>query len=231
MANLETHDLMSIGRHCAFSGCGQVDFLPFTCDCCSQTFCLEHRTYSAHACPKSGHKETEIIICPLCAKAIKISKDDDVNVIFERHQRDNCDPSNYAKVHKKKLCPVDGCREKLTTVNKFECKKCNTEVCLKHRLSQDHQCKEREIERRVKMKSSMNRFQLPTSTTSLGQTTMNMIMPSSLQKINRNATTTSSGRVICQACGKSFATRNELEDHRQLIHVDKRKNKTGCTII
>jgi hypothetical protein len=31
-----------------------VDFLPFTCDCCSNVFCLEHRSYDAHRCPKAG---------------------------------------------------------------------------------------------------------------------------------------------------------------------------------
>lgn len=55
----------------------------------------------------------------------------------------DCDPDNYAKVHKKKRCPVEGCKEKLNSTNTFACKSCHSEVCLKHRFPTDHQCKDR----------------------------------------------------------------------------------------
>lgn len=142
MANSDHADLMSIGQHCAVPHCGQVDFLPFKCDCCNQTFCLEHRTYEAHQCPKAGCKQTEIIVCPLCASAIKLKPGQDPNAAFELHQRNGCDPRNYDRVHKKKRCPVENCREKLTTINTFTCKQCGTDVCLKHRLPADHKCQE-----------------------------------------------------------------------------------------
>ena len=32
------------------------DFLPFTCDACRKTFCLEHRTYSSHSCRDAGQR-------------------------------------------------------------------------------------------------------------------------------------------------------------------------------
>lgn len=51
-----------------------------------------------------------------------------------------CDPSNYAKVNKKRKCPVPDCKEKLTSVNTYTCKHCSKDVCLKHRLATDHQC-------------------------------------------------------------------------------------------
>jgi hypothetical protein len=35
------------------------------CDCCKEVFCLDHRTYSAHACPASGSKQFEVFVCPL----------------------------------------------------------------------------------------------------------------------------------------------------------------------
>jgi predicted nucleic acid binding AN1-type Zn finger protein len=41
---------------------------------------------------------------------------------------------------KKKKCPVQGCREKLTTINTYTCKSCKQSVCLKHRLENDHKC-------------------------------------------------------------------------------------------
>ena len=71
MANSEEKDLMGIGRHCAVETCMQLDFLPFTCDCCSRTFCLDHRNYAAHACPDAKSKETEVIVCPVCAKGAR----------------------------------------------------------------------------------------------------------------------------------------------------------------
>lgn len=58
-----------------------------------------------------------------------------------RHSQSTaCDSSNYMRVHKKKKCPVKGCREKLTTLNSFDCKSCGESVCLRHRLPTDHSC-------------------------------------------------------------------------------------------
>ena len=78
-------DMLSIGRNCAVKSCRQLDFLPFTCDACHEVYCLEHRQYQSHSCTKAGQKETTAIVCPLCAKAIKLSPDEDPNVAFERH--------------------------------------------------------------------------------------------------------------------------------------------------
>mmetsp|Transcript_14086 Transcript_14086/g.30539 ORF Transcript_14086/g.30539 Transcript_14086/m.30539 type:complete len:349 (+) Transcript_14086:170-1216(+) len=135
-------DLMSIGQHCAVAECRQNDFLPFRCDCCSNVYCLEHRTYAAHSCSKSGTRQTEVIVCPLCAKGIRVAAGQDVNQAFERHTATDCDPTNYAKVHKKPRCPVGNCREKLTTINTYHCKSCNQKVCLKHRHEDDHGCQQ-----------------------------------------------------------------------------------------
>ena len=51
-----------------------------------------------------------------------------------------CDPSNYAKVHRKLKCPVPGCKEKLTSISTYTCKNCSSDVCLKHRFPSDHDC-------------------------------------------------------------------------------------------
>lgn len=55
----------------------------------------------------------------------------------------DCDPSNYAKVHRKLKCPVPGCKEKLTSINTYSCKACSTAVCMKHRFPSDHDCSSR----------------------------------------------------------------------------------------
>lgn len=69
------------------------------------------------------------------------SAGEDPNLVFERHYSStDCDPANYARVKQKKKCPVQGCREKLTTINTYTCKACCQAVCLKHRLEGDHKC-------------------------------------------------------------------------------------------
>ncbi len=52
----------------------------------------------------------------------------------------DCDPANYARVHRKPRCPVLGCKEKLTATNTYRCKECRVDVCLKHRFGKDHRC-------------------------------------------------------------------------------------------
>ncbi|BDA42411.1 Zinc finger AN1 and C2H2 domain-containing stress-stress-associated protein [Coccomyxa sp. Obi] len=139
---------MSLGDHCEVEECKQIDFLPFKCDACEKVFCLAHRKYSAHSCKKAGEKETQTIICPLCAKAIKLLPDQDANAAFERHSQEACDPMNYAKVHKKARCPVPNCKEKLGSVNTYSCKTCGTSVCLRHRFPGDHDCTGRSAARK-----------------------------------------------------------------------------------
>jgi predicted nucleic acid binding AN1-type Zn finger protein len=133
-------DLMGLGEHCSVAHCQQLDFLPFKCDGCKQTFCLDHRTYAAHKCPNAGKGDVEVIVCPVCASGIHLRGGEDPNAAFERHTRSGCDPSNYARVHKKPRCPAQGCREKLTSINTYACKACNQRVCLKHRFPEDHKC-------------------------------------------------------------------------------------------
>lgn len=133
-------DLMGIGEHCSVASCMQIDFLPFKCDACSRTYCLDHRTYTSHSCTSAQGKSSEVIVCPMCAKGIRLQPGQDPHIAFDAHTAQDCDPSNYAKVHKKPRCVVSGCKEKLSTVNRFTCKKCNQKVCLKHRHGDDHKC-------------------------------------------------------------------------------------------
>lgn len=133
-------DLLALGSHCSVPECQQIDFLPFTCDCCGEVFCLRHRTYQSHSCPKANSRNTSTIVCPICAKAVKLTDTDDPNEVFERHTQIDCDPANYAKVHQRPKCPAKGCREKLGAVNAYTCKECSTQVCLKHRFPEAHQC-------------------------------------------------------------------------------------------
>merc|ERR1712039_612756 len=58
---------------------------------------------------------------------------------WERHFLSEC--TRAAPVKKgPKRCPVVGCKEQLGPSNRFECTRCGTTVCLKHRLQEDHPC-------------------------------------------------------------------------------------------
>lgn len=150
-------DLMGLGAHCARPDCMQIDFLPFTCDACSQTFCLDHRTYTAHSCAHAEGRQTEVIVCPVCARAIKLTAGSDPNIAFDRHQREEgCDPSHYARVHQKPKCPVPNCKEKLSLTNTYRCKECSQRVCLRHRHGDDHGCRAAQGAYGVRVRSVAN---------------------------------------------------------------------------
>ena len=79
-------DMFAIGQHCCFESCQQLDFLPFTCPGCTLTFCAEHRTCTAHNCTKPVVDDSSaVIVCPLCAKAIKVDHGVDPNQAFEAY--------------------------------------------------------------------------------------------------------------------------------------------------
>lgn len=81
-----------------------------------------------------------VLICPLCAKGVRLIPNEDPNITWESHVNIDCDPSNYQKATKKKRCPAPGCQEVLTLSNKIRCRDCTLEHCLKHRFGPDHRC-------------------------------------------------------------------------------------------
>lgn len=135
-----TPEFPNLGKHCTVDDCKQIDFLPFTCDRCNQVFCLEHRSYIKHNCPKADRQDVTVVICPLCAKGVRLIPDEDPNITWETHVNTECDPSNYEKATNKKKCPVPGCKEILTFSNTLKCRDCLVDHCLKHRFGPDHKC-------------------------------------------------------------------------------------------
>ncbi|XP_057982115.1 zinc finger AN1 and C2H2 domain-containing stress-associated protein 16 [Malania oleifera] len=135
-----TPEFPDLGKHCFVDDCKQIDFLPFTCDRCRKVFCLEHRSYFQHHCPHANREDSTVVICPLCAKGVRLIPDEDPNITWESHVNTDCDPSNYERATKKKKCPVTGCREILTFSNTIRCRDCTIDHCLKHRFGPDHKC-------------------------------------------------------------------------------------------
>eukprot|EP01029_Cantina_marsupialis_P029323 TRINITY_DN780108_c0_g1_i1.p1 TRINITY_DN780108_c0_g1~~TRINITY_DN780108_c0_g1_i1.p1 ORF type:complete len:212 (-),score=33.84 TRINITY_DN780108_c0_g1_i1:106-741(-) len=150
-----------IGKHCEYPSCNLRDFLPFTCDGCRKVFCLEHRSYATHECINSSNKDKRVIICPLCKDSVLIGPHEDETIAFHRHEITTCKP-HTRKSKKKKRCPVEGCKEKLTRSNKESCADCSQEFCLRHRFPDDHDCvgppvvKKRGLFSKLKKKVSSN---------------------------------------------------------------------------
>lgn len=81
-----------------------------------------------------------VVICPLCAKSVRLVPDEDPNIAWDNHVNTECDPSNYERATKKKKCPAPGCREVLVFSNTIKCRDCMVDHCLKHRFGSDHKC-------------------------------------------------------------------------------------------
>ena len=120
-------DATLIGTHCQLEYCNQLDFLPFFCQSCRKTFCLEHRTETAHKCAAAGawaqrKRQAELAHRPAGAG---------------KQMRDFVS---------QKPCADDRCKTVIGTslVPGVHCPGCNRDYCLKHRLGEDHDCKNKE---------------------------------------------------------------------------------------
>eukprot|EP00922_Rhytidocystis_sp_ex-Travisia-forbesii_P039142 GHVS01058261.1.p1 GENE.GHVS01058261.1~~GHVS01058261.1.p1 ORF type:complete len:216 (-),score=26.79 GHVS01058261.1:846-1493(-) len=132
------------GQHCSDPYCRQNDFLPFCCDLCKSVFCLTHFPPAAHSCPNASSKDRRVLICPLCLGTVHY-QDQPPELVWQNHSNSaDCRRDLYDERKSKTTakCPVNGCREKLTAITRYECTKCHTVVCMRHRLPEDHRCAE-----------------------------------------------------------------------------------------
>jgi len=122
---MDSADLEAIGAHCEFAYCNQLDFLPFRCDSCHHTFCLDHRSETAHKCSHAGE--------------------------WAKNRRRNSvgrPTSNMPSAQKPTLLTASQCSEPKckTFINTLQntgvhCPNCNRQYCLKHRFQEEHDCK------------------------------------------------------------------------------------------
>jgi predicted nucleic acid binding AN1-type Zn finger protein len=119
-------DASLIGSHCQYSYCNQLDFLPFQCQSCDKTFCLDHRTEDSHACSNPGawaaRKRAAELAKPSAGQGKRM-----VDLVAQ------------------KPCADDACKTVIGTslVPGVHCGNCNRDYCLKHRLREDHGCKDK----------------------------------------------------------------------------------------
>lgn len=120
-------DATLIGSHCQDPYCNQLDFLPFKCASCSGTFCLDHRSETAHRCPKAGE---------WARKRSELSQSQSNITAGGRRLGD--------EEEKKTPCAGKGCKIVTNTVGRnpgVKCETCRRTYCLNHRLKEDHDCK------------------------------------------------------------------------------------------
>ncbi|KAF2714055.1 hypothetical protein K504DRAFT_425191 [Pleomassaria siparia CBS 279.74] len=114
-------DLDAIGAHCQMEYCHKLDLLPFKCMSCKSVFCLDHRSETAHQCLREGAWATE-------------------QRLRAMSQTPSMAPARPADERK---CAEPECRSQtsrsLTTG--VHCGTCNRQYCLKHRMQEDHNCK------------------------------------------------------------------------------------------
>ncbi|KPI37469.1 AN1-type zinc finger protein 1 [Cyphellophora attinorum] len=128
---LAVGDVEAVGAHCQMTYCHQLDFLPFRCDSCHSTFCLDHRSETAHNCPKAG-------------EWARNRRRNSLN----RSSTPNTTGTSTLTTSKPTLatgtqCYETSCKTFVNTPQSVgvRCDTCNRQYCLKHRLREEHDCK------------------------------------------------------------------------------------------
>ncbi|KAI9370630.1 hypothetical protein BJX61DRAFT_544426 [Aspergillus egyptiacus] len=116
-------DLESIGRHCEYEYCNQLDFLPFRCESCRGTYCLEHRTETAHRCPHAGEWARR-------------------RQNATPHSTTSSTPTEKPTIYNSDQCAHVSCKTLINTLKDpgVRCPECRREYCLRHRLREEHDC-------------------------------------------------------------------------------------------
>lgn len=129
--------------HCEYKGCHQGDMLPFKCLHCTRFFCLMHKSAAAHECEVGTlYQDMTSLDCPICGKAVKFSKAEDADAVWQRHYSLACSQKPGANMSAGPArCPAKGCANTLGPSNTFQCPHCRVNVCLTHRRAEDHACR------------------------------------------------------------------------------------------
>eukprot|EP01111_Echinosteliopsis_oligospora_P013213 TRINITY_DN4678_c1_g1_i1.p1 TRINITY_DN4678_c1_g1~~TRINITY_DN4678_c1_g1_i1.p1 ORF type:complete len:333 (+),score=84.04 TRINITY_DN4678_c1_g1_i1:60-1058(+) len=123
----------NLGKHCNYSGCNQLDFLPFTCHACHKIYCSDHRTCETHHC-QGKTEDRRAIVCPMCNTPLAIKPGSDPNIVLDDHINQGCakqGPKSYT-------CSSKGCKK--VDPLPLICSKCRLHHCFRHRFELDHKC-------------------------------------------------------------------------------------------
>ncbi|KAI1656782.1 AN1-type zinc finger protein [Daldinia decipiens] len=117
-------DVSLVGKHCQLEYCNQLDFLPFFCQSCKKTFCLDHRSETSHKCANAGAWAERRRQAQLAKPSVGEGK-------------------RLRDLVSQKPCAATDCKTVVGTslVPGVHCSTCNRDYCLKHRLKEEHDCK------------------------------------------------------------------------------------------
>ncbi|KAH6911403.1 hypothetical protein BKA70DRAFT_1267550, partial [Coprinopsis sp. MPI-PUGE-AT-0042] len=122
--------LLAIGQQCSHPQCTLIDFLPFKCQHCHDSFCQEHyKVEDGHQCPKYDASKHNRVApeCPLCNTPIG-HLDNECSVVTGRVQ-----------AKKTPICARNNCKKVL--FSPIRCDQCREQFCPSHRFPSDHTCK------------------------------------------------------------------------------------------
>ncbi|KAF7314286.1 AN1-type zinc finger protein 2A [Mycena kentingensis (nom. inval.)] len=114
--------ILSVGKQCKHSHCNLVDFLPFNCQHCGDSFCQEH---FKGRCPLMP----QIRCCQVQSRLSKLP-------LVQR--RRFVMTGRSAKATTKPICASNGCSK--TLFARIVCDSCQKQFCPTHRHPSDHRC-------------------------------------------------------------------------------------------
>ena len=79
------------------------------------------------------------IDCPVCGKSVKFSQAQSVDDVWEKHYFNDCSKIS-PPLKAAKICHKETCSTILGLSNSFRCTKCGEDVCLMHRVPEEHNC-------------------------------------------------------------------------------------------
>ncbi|RPB03271.1 hypothetical protein L873DRAFT_1826332 [Choiromyces venosus 120613-1] len=126
----ELGEVEAIGKHCDLPECHLLDFLPFKCESCGGTYCLDHRTETAHKCAHEG-------------RWAAARREKNTSSSSSSSSSTSAVP---ARPKIRSLLQTDCAHPKCKTIINtprdpaVNCTTCRKQYCLSHRLQDQHDC-------------------------------------------------------------------------------------------
>ena len=81
----------------------------------------------------------EVYLCPFCNQLYQVNQNLSLEENLAIHEAMDC-TKVFKEDKKPDVCAGKKCKAKLTELNKYQCKLCAKNLCLKHRMAETHQC-------------------------------------------------------------------------------------------
>lgn len=139
-------EFTGLGKHCDEPICKQLDFLPFSCEECKGTFCVEHKDPKNHSCNVDLSVKGKMPQCPICKQYLRVNMTtESSDAVVNEHIIQKCKThlllkrtvSEEERKKQRRKCNV--CKNPNNYSN-VRCTKCQKMHCLSHRAPENHKC-------------------------------------------------------------------------------------------